>query len=328
MTHPTWTDRLARLVDTALDRSVVLGYPATGHAVRRRLPTWPADPPRNALSGKHVLVTGASSGLGIRAAVDLAMLGAHVHLVVRDPMKAAPVREQLDEVAAGRHTTWRCDLSDQASVQAFAAAYRATGLPVDGLVHNAGIMPPTRQEDAQGRELTMSVHVLGPVALTEALLPALAAASDGARVVFVTSGGMYSQALDLDDLDFRPEPYRGAVAYARSKRAQVELLPILARRWGRHRISVYAAHPGWAASPGVTSSLPGFARLTAPVLRRGAAGVDTTTWLIAATPAPQSGGLWHDRSERPTSYLSRTRASDAERQELWQWVARHAGITD
>ncbi|HOI04232.1 MAG TPA: hypothetical protein PLJ48_08795, partial [Dermatophilaceae bacterium] len=75
MTHPTWTDRLARLVDTALDRSVVLGYPATGHAVRRRLPTWPADPPRNALSGKHVLVTGASSGLGIRTAVDLAMLG-------------------------------------------------------------------------------------------------------------------------------------------------------------------------------------------------------------------------------------------------------------
>jgi len=74
--------------------------------------------------------------------------------------------------------------------------------------------------------------------------------------------------------------------------------------------------------------LPGFARLTAPVLRRGAAGVDTTTWLIAATPAPPSGGLWHDRSERPTSYLSRTRASDAERQELWQWVARHAGITD
>ena len=190
MTHPTWTDRLARLVDTALDRSVVLGYPATGHAVRRRLSTWPKDPPRNALSGKHVLVTGASSGLGVRTAVDLAMLGAHVHLVVRDPMKAAPVREQLDEVAAGRHTTWRCDLSDQASVQAFAAAYRATGLPVDGLVHNAGIMPPTRQEDAQGRELTMSVHVLGPVALTEALLPALAAASDGARVVFVTSGGV------------------------------------------------------------------------------------------------------------------------------------------
>ena len=108
MTHPTWTDRLARLVDTALDRSVVLGYPATGHAVRRRLSTWPKDPPRNALSGKHVLVTGASSGLGVRTAVDLAMLGAHVHLVVRDPMKAAPVREQLadsDELLVAWKTT-------------------------------------------------------------------------------------------------------------------------------------------------------------------------------------------------------------------------------
>mgnify|MGYP001166107013 FL=1 len=323
-----WTARLARLVDTALDRSVVLGYPASGHAVRRRLPTWPSDPAPDALVGKHVLVTGASSGLGIQTAVDLALLGAHVHLIVRDPMKAAQVREQLDDVAAGRHTTWRCDLSDQASVRAFAAAYLATGLPVDGLIHNAGILPATRQEDSQGRELTMSVHVLGPGAMTEALLPALDAAQDGARIVFVTSGGMYSQALDLDDLDFRPEPYRGAVAYARSKRAQVELLPILARRWGRHRVLVYAAHPGWAASPGVTSSLPAFARLTAPMLRRGAAGVDTTTWLIATSPAPPTGGLWHDRAERPTSYISRTRASDAERHDLWRWVARNAGVDE
>ena len=73
-TSRSWITRLSRLVDEALDRSVVLGYPATGHAVRRRLSTWPKDPPRNALSGKHVLVTGASSGLGVRTAVDLSLI--------------------------------------------------------------------------------------------------------------------------------------------------------------------------------------------------------------------------------------------------------------
>ncbi len=312
-------------VDTALDRSVVAGYTRIGYQVRRHIGTWPADPAPDALRDKDIVVTGASSGLGAGTAVELARLGAHVHLVVRDPAKAATVAERIDAaVGRGAHEVWRCDLADRASVQAFAAEFLRRPRPLAGIVHNAGVLPATRQEDERGRELTMAVHVLGPIALTEALLPALA--GHGARVVFVTSGGMYTQPLVLDDLDYRRDPYRGPAAYARSKRAQVELLPVLQQRWGATGIRVYATHPGWAATPGVTSSLPRFATITQPLLRRGVEGVDTTTWLMATEPAPAGGGLWHDRRERPTTYFGRNGADPDERRRLWDWVGTELGL--
>ncbi len=316
---------LGAALDTVLDRSVVLGYTAIGHGVRRRLPIWPADPGPESLRGKHVAVTGATSGLGIRTAADLAALGATVHLVVRDVAKGAAVADRIaaDTGRAQAATVWECDVASAASVAAFVAAFRSAGVSLSALVHNAGVLPATRQEDDRGHELTMAVHVLGPVAMTEGLLANL---TDDARVIFVTSGGMYTQRLVVEDLDYRRGRYRGAVAYARSKRAQVELLPVLADRWGGAGAAVYAAHPGWAASPGVASSLPGFDRIMQPLLRRGDAGVDTVTWLAAVDPRPSSGGLWHDRRERPTSYVSRTVATEVERSALWRWVAQECGI--
>lgn len=316
---------LGRALDTALDRSVVAGYTRIGYQVRRRIGTWPADPAPNALRGKDVVVTGASSGLGAATAIEMARLGAHVHLVVRDPAKAADVAEQVDAAAGtGAQQVWRCDLADRTSVQRFAADFLRHPRPLAGIVHNAGVLPATRQEDDHGRELTMAVHVLGPIALTEALLPVLA--GHRARVVFVTSGGMYTQPLVLDDLDYRRGPYRGPVAYARSKRAQVEMLPMLQRRWGASGIGVYATHPGWAATPGVTSSLPHFASITRPLLRRGNEGIDTTTWLMATEPAPAGGGLWHDRRQRPTTYFGRNGADMQERGRLWDWVRTELGL--
>ena len=74
----------ASALDTTLDRTIAPGFTRLGYAVRRRLPTWPADPTPGCLTGHHVAVTGASSGLGERTAHDLAALGATVHLVVRD----------------------------------------------------------------------------------------------------------------------------------------------------------------------------------------------------------------------------------------------------
>ncbi len=324
--HPSdrLMDRLSRAVDTALDRTVVLGYAAPGHAIRQLLSTWPEDPAPDALQGKHVIVTGATSGLGTRTATDLAALGAHVHLLVRDPARAAEVGRSIESLGRGAHSIWRCDLADLESVLACAAQLRAAVPALHAIVHNAGILPATRQTDSTGHELTMGVHVLGPILLTEELLPALG--GQAARVIFVTSGGMYAQALELDDLDYHDQPYRGSMAYARSKRAQVELLPVLQRRWAPRGLAVYATHPGWAASPGVTTSLPVFAKVTAPVLRRGEAGVDTTTWLVAVEPRPAGGGLWHDRRQRPTSYLRRTRPTEAQRRRLWEWVATETGI--
>ncbi|MDO5502886.1 MAG: SDR family NAD(P)-dependent oxidoreductase [Actinomycetia bacterium] len=303
---------VSRGLDTALDRAVVPGFSRIGHAVRRRLPTWPNDPSPYALAGRHVAVTGATSGLGQATARQVSELGAHVHLIVRDAEKAEQVGAQLP----GTSTIWACDLADLDSVRECAEAMLGAGVTLHGLVHNAGALPATRTESAQGHELTMALHVLGPVLLTDLLRDALDA---DARVVFVTSGGMYAQGLPVRNPDYERGEYSGTAAYARSKRTQVELLPILGERWAPAQ--VYAMHPGWAATPGVKDALPGFEKVMGPVLRDADQGADTTTWLLATQPAPPAGGLWMDRRERPTAYFGRNAASEDERQRMWDWVA-------
>jgi len=320
-------ERAARSLDTLLDRTVAPGFSRVGYAVRRRLPTWPADPRAGVLAGHHAAVTGASSGLGRRTALDLAALGATVHLVVRDAARGAAVAREVETTAGreGAARVWVCDVSDLASVRAFAGAFLTAGLPLRALVHNAGALPHQRTTSVQGHELTMALHVLGPLLMTELLLPALA--GDAGRVVFVTSGGMYTQPLPVADPEFLSGDYSGTVAYARSKRAQVELLPVLAGRWSPSGVSVHATHPGWASTPGLDASLPRFAAALSPVLRSDVAGTDTTTWLLATEPVPASGLLWHDRRSRPTSLLARTRPSPQERQAFWRWAADAAELT-
>ncbi len=306
-------------VDTVLDRLVVPGFSSIGYAVRRRLPTWPDDPAPGALAGRQVLVTGATSGLGTETARQLGVLGAHAHLVVRN-------RELGQQVAAelpGPSTVWRCDVSDLDSVRALAADLTQAGVHLAGVVHNAGALPPERTESAQGHELTMALHVLGPVLMTELLSPSF---EPDARVVLVTSGGMYTQPLPVEDPEYLRGEYAGATAYARSKRTQVELLPALDARWSGRGARTYATHPGWAATPGVSQSLPGFERVMRPILRDVASGTDTTTWLVATQPRPAGGGLWHDRRQRPSSVLPTTRTTPAQRERMWAWVAGELGL--
>lgn len=313
-------------VDTVLDRSVVGGYSRWGLALRRRLSGWPEDPPADALTGRTAIVTGANSGLGAAAAAGLARLGAHVHLAVRHREKgAAAAAELVADLPEARLSVWRCDVSDLDDVSRFTAEFAAEVPRLDVVVHNAGVMPKERTESAQGHELTLATHVLGPLRMTEDLLPELTAGQNG-RVILVTSGGMYTQRLPADDVEYRDSEYKGATAYARTKRIQVALLPILAERWSDAGVSVYGMHPGWADTPGVAGSLPGFRRLTRPLLRDPAEGADTTVWLAAASPRPPSGLLWHDRRPRSPHYLSRTRHSEVERRAVWAECAAAAGL--
>jgi NAD(P)-dependent dehydrogenase (short-subunit alcohol dehydrogenase family) len=319
------TSRTSTAVDRVLDRSVVLGFSKIGHALRRRLPDHPADPTPDAMRGRHVVVTGASSGLGMATAEGLARLGADVHLVVRDPAKGQGVVDRIrEDVPGARLHLHRCDVSDLDDVRRCAAELAEQIDSLAALVHNAGAMPPKRTESAQGHEMTMSLHVLGPLVMTEALLPALEAGHG--RVVMVTSGGMYTQSLPVRDPEYLRGEYKPPVAYARSKRVQVSLLPVLAERWGSRGVTVHAMHPGWADTPGVVDSLPGFHRLTGPILRDAEQGADTSVWLCAADPTPPSGLLWHDRRPRSAHFTRRTQETGEDRERIWSWVREAAGL--
>jgi NAD(P)-dependent dehydrogenase (short-subunit alcohol dehydrogenase family) len=316
-------ERLGSAVDTLMDRTVAPGFTRIGPAVRRRLPGWPEDAPAGALVGKTAAVTGATSGLGLATAEGFARLGAAVRLVVRDEERGAAVRGRLEAAVPGAEIVVdRCDVSDLDDVRRFAAGFDIGQLDI--LVHNAGSMPATRTESPQGHELTVALHVLGPVLMTELLTPVLS--GNDARVILVTSGGMYGQKLRADDPEYRQGEYSPTTAYARSKRAQVELLPLLARRWSGALIGVHATHPGWADTPGVAESLPRFHRFTGPLLRDAEGGADTTVWLAATPAQPRSGQLWHDRRSRPTHLLRRTRTSEVDRRRMWDWVRQQTGL--
>jgi NAD(P)-dependent dehydrogenase (short-subunit alcohol dehydrogenase family) len=315
---------MTRSLDTLLDRAVVPGYSKLGYLVRRR--SWPDDDPRpGALAGKRAVVTGASSGLGQETALGLARLGAAVHLLVRDESRGRAAADGIAEEVPGAELHVEvCDVSDLADVRRAADDLAARVRRLDVLVHNAGAMPAERTETPDGHELTVALHVLGPVAMTERLRPVLA--GHDARVVLVSSGGMYTQRLPVQDPDYRRGDYKGAVAYARSKRMQVALTPLMQRRWRADGIAVHAMHPGWADTPGVASSLPVFRAVTGPLLRDAQAGADTVVWLSATQPAPHGGRFWHDRAERGTHYRSSTRESAGDRERMWAWVLDAAGI--
>ena len=292
---------LTALADALLDRAVVPGYSRLGPAVRRRW--WPADPAPGALTGRRVLVTGATSGIGTAIAEGLLALGGTVHVLGRDPGKTADLVDRLGPRVVGEV----CDVGDLDAVRAWAADFTSRVPALHGLVHNAGALPPERSETAQGHELTLAVHVLGPHLMTALLADTLA---DDAAVVWMSSGGMYGAGLREDDLEFREGAYSGVRAYARTKRMQVVLAGEWARRLpGRH---VCATHPGWVATDGVTASIPGFGKVMRPLLRTPAEGADTTVWLVGTRPSSHPPHFWHDRAQRPST-LGWERAQDPAR---------------
>ncbi|MBN9099101.1 MAG: SDR family NAD(P)-dependent oxidoreductase [Pseudonocardia sp.] len=306
---------LARIVDTVLDRTIAPGYSRLGYLLRSAgFVGDRGDPAPDDLRGRVVLVTGASSGLGLATVEGLARLGATVHLVVRDAGRGAAARDAVAAAVPGAdlHVTL-CDLSDLDDVRRAAKELADTGPHV--LIHNAGVLPPSRTLSPQGHELAFATHVLGPHLLTSLLAPSLA--PDG-RVVFVSSGGMYAQKLELDDVESTKVPYSGTAAYARTKRMQVVLTGLWADRLAASGVSVHATHPGWADTPGVTSSLPAFRTVVGPLLRTPDEGADTAVWLSAAPAAViGTGRFWHDRRARPEHYVPWTRETPADRERLW-----------
>ena len=199
------------------------------------------------LTGRTAVVTGANSGIGFGAAVELARHGAAVTLAARDPDRGAAALARLrSEVPAATAELGRLDLADLGSVRAFAAGYRPDGL--DLLVNNAGVMAVPLRHTPDGFESQFGTNHLGHFALTGLLLPKLLA-RPGARVVTVTSGYHRIGRIDFTDLDARGR-YRKWPAYAQSKLANLLFTFELQRRADAAGVELQAlsAHPGYAAT--------------------------------------------------------------------------------
>jgi NAD(P)-dependent dehydrogenase (short-subunit alcohol dehydrogenase family) len=249
------------------------------------------------LTGKRVVVTGASSGIGIETARALAGVGAEVTLGVRNveagEKTAAEIRSSTGNPAV---LVRRLDLSDQGSLRTFATDWEG---PLHILVNNAGIMAlPTLERTPEGWEMQFATNFLGHFALTIGLHRALAAAN-GARIVSVSSSGNLIAPVIFDDLHFDFLPYDPLVAYGQSKTACALLAVEATRRWAKDGIVANALNPG-AIATNLQKHTGGLK--TPPERRKTPQQGAATSVLLAASPLLEGigGRYFEDCNEAAT----------------------------
>jgi NAD(P)-dependent dehydrogenase (short-subunit alcohol dehydrogenase family) len=309
-----------RALDRILDATVVPGYTNVGFAIRCRW--WQPLP---SMEGRVVVITGATGGLGAAAAHRLAGLGARVVLVGRDAAKVEQVRAEIIAGAGNADVAVEvADLSLMREVRALGERLLEREARIHALINNVGVLYTSRQVTAEGIEASLATNLLGHFVLTSLLIPRLRE-STPARIIEVSSGGMYTQRVRADDLQSEHGAYRGSAAYARTKRGQVILSELWDRQLAGTGVVAHSMHPGWVDTPGIRHSLPRFRAIMRPLLRSPEQGSDTIVWLAASPEAARAGGgFWMDRRQRTTHRLPGTRETPEERRKLWAELERLA----
>jgi NAD(P)-dependent dehydrogenase (short-subunit alcohol dehydrogenase family) len=289
------------------------------------------------MAGRTAVVTG-TGGLGLEDALALGRAGFDTIIAGRNPDKgAAAVARIRAVVPAARIRFERLDLASLASIAEFGERLGARQDRLDLLINNAGVMvPPVRQETADGFELQFGTNHLGHFALTAALLPLLRKGGD-ARIVSLSSVAARSGAIDFADLNGE-QAYRPMAAYSQSKLACLMFAFELQRRsvaqgWG---VSSIAAHPGIARTdllhnaPG-RHSAAGLARSLLWFLFQPAAQGALPTLFAATSPQAQGGGYygpdrWSEARGYPAEAKIPPRALDeVAAARLWDISARMTG---
>lgn len=247
------------------------------------------------LRGRFAVVTGASSGLGAETARALALAGADLLLGVRDPRAGETVAAAIRRESRRCVTVLPLELSDLASVAAFAAQVAG---PVDLLIANAGVSKTPDAHLANGLDVRFATNHLGHFLLALRLKAAMA--MRGARIVVLTSAAHKGKPIRLDDLQRRARPRDDLAAYGESKTANILFALEATRRWAGQGIFAHAVLPG--------SALTGLQRYHGDELKRaiGFIGADgtpnpilktigqaaaTTVWAATAPELDGRGGL-------------------------------------
>ena len=274
----------------------------------------------DSMAGRTVLITGATSGIGLEAARMLARMGARVVLGVRDAARGAAISLEISR-RGGSAEVLPLDLSSFASIRDAAARFSASHEKLDVLINNAGTAVARRELTADGHERTWETNFLGAFLLTRLLLPALRRA-ERPRIVNVGSDAHRTGRLDWDNLELAKN-YGGYRAYGTTTGALALVRRVRARR--EPGIAVNVIHPG-AVATNIWRPLPAPARwLIAALLRSSESGAAPVVRL-AADPAFESAtGLYFSRFQE--ARLAPPARNDEDAAKLWQIAEKATGLS-
>jgi NAD(P)-dependent dehydrogenase (short-subunit alcohol dehydrogenase family) len=263
------------------------------------------------MTGRTVVVTGATSGIGKATALGLAAMGAHVAITGRDRGRTEAAAGEIQSSGGGQVDAFVADMSSQAEVRQLATELLRDVPRINVLVNNVGGYWDTRHVTADGLEHTFAVNHLAPFLMTNLLLDRLKK-SGPARVVTVASNAQSMGNIDFDDLQDE-RSYSGARAYNQSKLANVMFTYELARRLRGSTVTANALHPGLVSTSFGADDPAVIQRLIVPFIRpfmkTPAKGAATSIYLASAGDLDQVSGFFFSKS-KPTksSTLSYNRA--------------------
>jgi retinol dehydrogenase 14 len=259
------------------------------------------------MTGKTVLITGATSGVGKATAMGLANMGARVVMVGRDRGRGeaamADIKERSGNASVG---LMLADVSSQKEIRRLADEFRGAYPRLDVLINNAGVFRSERITTADGIEATFAVNHLAYFLLTNLLLDRLKASAPS-RIVNVASADHSNGAIDFDDLQGE-KGYGGAKAYSQSKLANVLFTYELARRLQGTGVTANCLHPGVVGTnlgSGVSGAFGFVVRALRPLMKSPEKGAETSIYL-ASSPEVEgvSGGYFVKKAEARSSKAS------------------------
>lgn len=270
--------------NSLLDKSIVFSFDRTGFIRHKK--EFNEDLSLKDISHLRILVTGATGGIGAEVAESLSLLNGRVLFTGRNEKKGLSFEKNLPN-----SKFISLDMANWKDLYEFAKSCE----PLDHVVFNAGSMPEKLVVNENGIEFQCASQLLGHYYLL-VWLKEFQKIKAGARIVWVSSGGMYLKKLDLETL-FKNSNYEKVDTYANVKRAQVTLVEELALMEEWRDFFIYSMHPGWVGTEGLKEALPKFYRLMQNRLRSPKEGADTILWCLLSKVPAQSGGFYFDRKK-------------------------------